>query len=50
MVAGCKQIPGILSVEADRSSARLTVRYDPAVTSEAAVLKAVQKVVDSIDR
>ena len=48
IVAGCKQIEGVASVEADRRARLITLRFDPAVTTRARILAAVDDVVASI--
>jgi copper chaperone CopZ len=48
IVAGCRQIEGVVSVEADRREKLITLHFDPSVTTRARVLAAVDDVVASI--
>ena len=48
ILAGCREIEGVASVEADRRARLITVHFDPAVTTRARILAAVDDVVASI--
>ncbi len=48
ILAGCRQIEGVASVEADRRERLITLRFDPAVTTRERILAAVDDVVASI--
>lgn len=48
ILAGCRQIEGVASVEADRKARLITVRFDSSVTTRARILAAVDDVVASI--
>lgn len=48
IVAGCREIPGVASVVADRRARRITLEFDAALTSRARVLAALDDVVASI--
>ena len=50
MVAGTRQLPGVTGVASDSLEHKLIVRYDPRVTTEVALIAAIDKVVDGIDR
>ena len=50
MVAGTRQLPGVTGVTANSVEHSLIVRYDVRQTSEAALIAAISKVVDGIDR
>lgn len=48
-MTGCKKIEGVTSVTIDPMDQRMTLRYDPKVTTRARVVAAVQAVVDSVE-
>jgi copper chaperone CopZ len=48
ILAGCRQIEGVASVQADRRERLITLRFDPSVTTRARILAAVDDVVASI--
>jgi copper chaperone CopZ len=48
-VTGCRKIEGVTSVTIDPLDQRLTLRYDPKVTTRERVVAAVQVVVDSVE-
>ena len=48
IVAGCRQIEGVASVEADRRAKLITLRFDPSLTTRERVVAAVDDVVASI--
>jgi copper chaperone CopZ len=48
ILAGCRHIEGVASVEADRRERLITLHFDPSVTTRARVLAAVDDVVASI--
>lgn len=48
MVTGAKQIRGVVSIRVDALEGKLWVRYDTALTTEATVLAAVNKVIDEV--
>jgi copper chaperone CopZ len=48
IISGCRQIEGVVSVEADRSEKLLTLHFDSSVTTRARVLAAVDEVVATI--
>ena len=50
MVTEAKRIAGVANVHADLAAARLTLRFDPSVTTEAKVATALQAIVDRLDR
>lgn len=50
MVTEAKRIPGVTEVRAELAAARLTLRFDPSVTTEAKVATALQAIVDRLDR
>jgi copper chaperone CopZ len=48
IIAGCRQIEGVASVEADRRERLITLHFDSSLTSRARILAAVDDVVASI--
>ena len=48
ILAGCRQIEGVASVEADRRTKLITLHFDSSLTDRARVLAAVDDVVASI--
>jgi len=48
ILAGCRKIEGVASVEADRRARLITLRFDPSLTTRARILAAVDDVVASI--
>ena len=48
ILAGCRKIEGVGSVEADRRARLITLRFDPSLTTRARILAAVDDVVASI--
>ena len=48
IVAGCRQIEGVASVEADRRERLITLHFDSSLTTRARILAAVDDVVASI--
>lgn len=48
IIAGCKSIPGVASVEVDRKEKLLTLRFDSSFTTRERVLAAVDEVVATI--
>jgi len=48
IVAGCRRIEGVASVEADRRGKTITLHFDSSVTTRERVLAAVDDVVASI--
>ena len=48
IIAGCKQIEGVASVDADRRERRLTLHFDSSLTNRERILAAVDDVVASI--
>lgn len=50
MVTEAKRIPGVTEVRANLAAARLTLRYDPSMTTEAKVATALSAIVDRLDR
>jgi len=48
ILAGCRQIEGVASVEADRRERLITLHFDSSVTTRARILAAVDDVVASI--
>jgi copper chaperone CopZ len=48
ILAGCRRIEGVASVEADRRERLITLHFDPSLTTRARVLAAVDDVVASI--
>jgi copper chaperone CopZ len=48
ILAGCREIEGVASVEADRRARVITLHFDSSVTTRARVLAAVDDVVASI--
>jgi copper chaperone CopZ len=48
IVAGCRHIEGVASVEADRRGKTITLRFDSSLTTRERVLAAVDDVVASI--
>ena len=48
IVAGCRRIEGVASVEADRKEKTITLRYDSSLTTRERVVAAVDDVVASI--
>ena len=48
ILAGCRQIEGVASVEADRRIRLITLHFDSSVTTRARILAAVDDVVASI--
>ena len=48
ILAGCRRIEGVASVEADRRERLITLHFDPAVTTRERILAAVDDVVASI--
>ena len=48
IVAGCRQIEGVASVEADRRAKLITLRFDPSLTTRGRVVAAFDDVVASI--
>jgi len=50
VVAGTRQLSGVTGVTSNAIEHKLIVRYDPQVTSEAALIAAIAKVVDGVAR
>jgi len=48
ILAGCRQIEGVASVEADRRERLITLHFDSSVTTRARILAAVDDVVATI--
>jgi copper chaperone CopZ len=48
VVTDARKVEGVTSVDPDRVAARITVRYDPSRTNEAAVVSAVQALIDRV--
>ena len=48
ILAGCRQIEGVASVEVDRKERLMTLRFDSSLTTRDRVLAAVDDVVASI--
>jgi copper chaperone CopZ len=48
IVAGCRQIEGVASIEVDRKARLMTLRFDSSLTTRDRVLAAVDDVVASI--
>ena len=48
IIAGCRQIEGVASVEADRRARLITLHFDSSLTTRMRVLAAVDDVVASI--
>ena len=48
IIAGCRQIQGVASVEADRRERRVTLHFDSSLTNRERILEAVDDVVASI--
>jgi len=48
ILAGCRQIEGVASVEADRRERLITLHFDSTLTTRARILAAVDDVVASI--
>ncbi len=48
ILAGCRQIEGVASVEADRRARLITLHFDSSLTTRARILAAVDDVVASI--
>ncbi len=48
ILAGCRQIEGVASIEVDRRERLMTVHFDSSVTTRARILAAVDDVVASI--
>jgi copper chaperone CopZ len=48
IIAGCRQIEGVASVEVDRRARLITLRFDSSLTTRARILAAVDDVVASI--
>jgi copper chaperone CopZ len=48
ILAGCREIPGVASVDVDRKAKLITLHFDSSVTSRERVLVAVDDVVSTI--
>jgi len=48
ILAGCRQIEGVASIEVDRRERRMTLRFDSSLTTRDRILAAVDDVVASI--
>jgi copper chaperone CopZ len=48
ILAGCREIEGVASVEADRRARTITLHFDSSITTRARLLAAVDDVVASI--
>jgi copper chaperone CopZ len=48
IIAGCRRIEGVASVEADRRERLITIRFDSSITTRDRVLAAVDDVVATI--
>jgi hypothetical protein len=48
VVSGCRKIEGVIGVTMTQMDRRLTLRFDPRVTTRERVTAAVQVVVDSV--
>jgi copper chaperone CopZ len=48
ILAGCRQIEGVASIEVDRKERRMTIRFDSSLTTRDRILAAVDDVVASI--
>ncbi|HEY8786578.1 MAG TPA: cation transporter [Candidatus Limnocylindria bacterium] len=48
ILAGCRQIEGVVSVEVDRKERLITLRFDSSLTTRARILAAVDELVATI--
>jgi copper chaperone CopZ len=48
IIAGCRQIEGVASIEVDRKERHMTLRFDSSLTTRDRILAAVDDVVASI--
>jgi copper chaperone CopZ len=48
ILAGCREIPGVASVDIDRKAKLITLHFDSSLTSRDRILAAVDEVVSTI--